>query len=710
MKIIAVTSPATDAGKTFLAAGLAESLTYQGYKTAFLDYDIAVGDSLRVFTLLNESRKPHPTITSWKNYPDLFQSALKVPSGTAIFPKPESQLEEVGEESVLQFINQLSKSFDLIVADLGSDHRLPHWEAMIEMAHSAILVVDCDEKALVRIKAFMQTNTRLPSRGWLLAVNSKEKTKTYSPKEIRRLIQDMNGVTEVLEVPYFKGVEEYTPKTFIPNSSFAKQLLGVLQENIEKTPEKENTTKSLVNINEELFDPDRSDPEEKQESPLDPADNSIALMLNGQIGSVQSLDEAKQKLSVMMVDAVFLQANIPHICEVIKELRRITRCTLVVIGETNASLIEAGADECFPALTPEVLSLVKAKAERLKKLWTQANIDDLTGCYLRNFMNECLHQSVQEYKEKGRPFSILAFDLNDFKLINDTYGHNTGDEVLRAFGEHLRRSCRKVDIPIRCGGDEFIIVVPNATKNMVLQMIERIKVTWQNNFEFPVSFSIGFAESGVDGETQEEILAAADLRMYEAKRQKKATNRSNIQNTVEFAKPKNKSNIFALLVDSNEEGLAAFSIYMARAASENGLEVVLIDCSLANPLIGPMLKVARTKDWRVRGVNATVLINEIKILPLSKKVTDNHKVEEKLRDLIKELTLICKDSLLVLNFGKGSPLLEVVQDFANILNFKINPNNYQYQLPSMDQWEKIPGEPDYVRDAAIINMVGRIRG
>lgn len=228
IKLIAIASPATDAGKTFLAAGIAQAAAYSGLKTAFLDYDISVGDALRVFGLMDKARTPHPTVASWKDYQDIFDTALKTDSGIYVYPKPENPLESITKENIVSFYQQLSNFFDVVVADLGTDHRLSHWDQLINAAHVTLLVVDCDEKGLVRVENFIRSALTVPPGGWLVAINAREKTTTYSLKEIARIIRDQNHVTEVIQIPYFPGIEKRIPKTFHPDSRFAKLLMNGL--------------------------------------------------------------------------------------------------------------------------------------------------------------------------------------------------------------------------------------------------------------------------------------------------------------------------------------------------------------------------------------------------------------------------------------------------------------------------------------------------
>jgi diguanylate cyclase len=110
-------------------------------------------------------------------------------------------------------------------------------------------------------------------------------------------------------------------------------------------------------------------------------------------------------------------------------------------------------------------------------------------------------------------------DLNNFKRVNDTYGHVVGDEVLRAFGEVLRKACRKMDLPVRYGGDEFILVLPETDVQDVSVIQSRIKDFFKPISEkyAHVGLSISFGVATSEGKSIEEIMQMADDHLYKNK-------------------------------------------------------------------------------------------------------------------------------------------------------------------------------------------------
>ncbi|WP_114390884.1 sensor domain-containing diguanylate cyclase [Notoacmeibacter marinus] len=127
-------------------------------------------------------------------------------------------------------------------------------------------------------------------------------------------------------------------------------------------------------------------------------------------------------------------------------------------------------------------------------------------------------------KAGGQPFSVAIIDLNDFKPINDNYGHLVGDAVLKEFARRLRESCRSTDIACRVGGDEFAVILPNSGIEQAAAVAERLTQSLNQPFQhggrsIRISASVGYAEFD-DFDNVPTMLQAADTMMYEQKRNK----------------------------------------------------------------------------------------------------------------------------------------------------------------------------------------------
>jgi len=166
--------------------------------------------------------------------------------------------------------------------------------------------------------------------------------------------------------------------------------------------------------------------------------------------------------------------------------------------------------------------------ERFDGIARSAVMDGLTEIYNAHFLRQCLVHELDRARRYGSRFSIVFYDLDDFKAFNDTYGHLAGDAMLREFGHILARSKRSTDIPGRYGGEEFMLVLPEADHTAALSVAERIRAITEAT-EIEVSDRVdgqgghsavsgGIATCPEDGETPADLIACADRALYRAKR------------------------------------------------------------------------------------------------------------------------------------------------------------------------------------------------
>lgn len=163
-------------------------------------------------------------------------------------------------------------------------------------------------------------------------------------------------------------------------------------------------------------------------------------------------------------------------------------------------------------------------AVELQKL---ATVDELTGVFNRREVNRLLGQEFTRSRRYGNPMSIMLLDIDHFKSVNDTYGHQIGDEVLKWFAEKLRESVRAVDLPSRFGGEEFLVILPETDDAGALIIAERTRQKIAENpfvkcrkngqtLEIPITASVGVA--GIhDIDLDAEMVRTADKCLYQAK-------------------------------------------------------------------------------------------------------------------------------------------------------------------------------------------------
>jgi diguanylate cyclase (GGDEF)-like protein len=129
------------------------------------------------------------------------------------------------------------------------------------------------------------------------------------------------------------------------------------------------------------------------------------------------------------------------------------------------------------------------------RLQEQAIRDPLTGLYNRRYLDETLERELSRAKREGYPLSLTMIDLDHFKLVNDTYGHPAGDEVLIALSTLLQSQAREGDIPCRYGGEEFVLVLPRMSLEVASQRAEQWREAFGNMKTRHGEFEIGTASA-----------------------------------------------------------------------------------------------------------------------------------------------------------------------------------------------------------------------
>ncbi len=158
-------------------------------------------------------------------------------------------------------------------------------------------------------------------------------------------------------------------------------------------------------------------------------------------------------------------------------------------------------------------------AQLLGEIERLATRDSLTGLANRRLFDESLHREIARSQRLATPLSLLVFDIDHFKQVNDTYGHQTGDAVLREVASALVANTKKFDVAARYGGDEFVVLLPGCSRDDATGVAQRVRsgiVACVG--EAPVTVSVGVATTPDNAADAERLLAAADAALYEAKR------------------------------------------------------------------------------------------------------------------------------------------------------------------------------------------------
>jgi len=188
-------------------------------------------------------------------------------------------------------------------------------------------------------------------------------------------------------------------------------------------------------------------------------------------------------------------------------------------------LLKTGAQEPF---TSAQLNLLEAMAdltglmvERIylqNKLQQQANLDPLTQVYNRSYFEEVLSREIARSQRYNLPLALILLDIKEFKKINEDYGHQAGDNLLKKLAHLLRQQIRKVDSVFRLGGDEFAILLPHTNEEgarLVQQRLEQALAEASNqNKILPIKLTIGL-HSASGGEEAGDLFAQADINLFQ---------------------------------------------------------------------------------------------------------------------------------------------------------------------------------------------------
>lgn len=203
---------------------------------------------------------------------------------------------------------------------------------------------------------------------------------------------------------------------------------------------------------------------------------------------------------------------------------------LFATGVLQATALLFGVFFIYPLIRTQVKEEDKLRAmtetlsARSQTLEHAALTDGLTGTQNRRFFDDALREYIVEFKKIRKPVGLMILDLDHFKSINDTHGHDVGDEVLKAVAKCLRDLTRYHDVVARLGGEEFAVVVPNMDAQQMIKFADRIRravaaliIPTIGNVRLKVTTSIGLAVWD-NPESAEQLYRRADKYLYEAKR------------------------------------------------------------------------------------------------------------------------------------------------------------------------------------------------
>ena len=268
-----------------------------------------------------------------------------------------------------------------------------------------------------------------------------------------------------------------------------------------------------------------------------------------EVVSVRSGDQAMEMAQRSDFDIITVSLNLQHedglrLCSHLRSSERTRAVPILMVAEEAdmkriAQGLEIGAHDYIlrPVDRNELLARVRTQIrrkryqDRLRSNYEQslslALTDSLTGLFNRRYLMVHLEKLLNKNKESNKSLCALMMDIDHFKKINDTYGHQVGDDVLKIFAERVSQRLRSFDLVARLGGEEFVVVLPDISVDMAFQVAERLRKGICNtkfevsgpNGPIDVSVSVGavMITGGGDNLKVEDVLKLADDELYKSK-------------------------------------------------------------------------------------------------------------------------------------------------------------------------------------------------
>ncbi|TWF54675.1 GGDEF domain-containing protein [Neorhizobium alkalisoli] len=229
-------------------------------------------------------------------------------------------------------------------------------------------------------------------------------------------------------------------------------------------------------------------------------------------------------LLLLMLAATLLGtiACLSSLWVLLRPLRGLTTAIRMYRAEGKPVRMQLKRQDEIGLLANAVTAMVAEVENLMQKLRRQAMTDPLTGLGNRRWLNERVSQERARAERQVEPLSVITFDLDHFKSINDRYGHDTGDAVIVATGQLVSGALRAYDLAARIGGEEFCIILPKTRQAEAAIMAERLRTILESTLVPPLRQGRLTASFGVyearSGESLQEMLAISDKALYEAKR------------------------------------------------------------------------------------------------------------------------------------------------------------------------------------------------
>jgi two-component system cell cycle response regulator len=232
-----------------------------------------------------------------------------------------------------------------------------------------------------------------------------------------------------------------------------------------------------------------------------------------------------------------------RLCSQVRSIDRTRNVPILAVTDPDSGArmvrgLEIGVNDYLMRPIDKNELLARARSQVRKRRYTErlrdnvqmsiemAITDALTGLFNRRYMESHLATLIEQAISRGKPLTALVLDIDFFKSVNDTHGHDAGDDVLREFALRIKRSIRGIDLACRYGGEEFVVIMPETDMAVAAMVAERLRrriaadpfAIQQGARTIPVTISIGVAAMRGKDDNAASILKRADQALYQAKR------------------------------------------------------------------------------------------------------------------------------------------------------------------------------------------------
>jgi len=253
-------------------------------------------------------------------------------------------------------------------------------------------------------------------------------------------------------------------------------------------------------------------------------------------------EAAENAFELVIVNANFEDYDPLRLCSQLRSLERTRFIPLLLITEQGAEdmivrALDIGVNDYIvrPVDPNELIARTLTQIRRkryndrlrlsVKQTIELAVTDGLTGLHNRRYLDNHLTVLFNRAATRNRPLSVCITDIDRFKLVNDTYGHDAGDEVLKEFAARVRSTVRGADLACRFGGEEFVVVMPDTTAEVAGRIAERLRLAIESEpfilrasgTRIDITASMGLSSNQGGAATPEQLLKQADMALYAAK-------------------------------------------------------------------------------------------------------------------------------------------------------------------------------------------------